>query len=155
MEFHGFGKRGYHRGFHHLLSPLWGVLWSVLPLVNTPMSKQDTVVPGLRVHLHQQGFAWGFGGVSILTGSNGYVLCYLRMERFGGVLIRTTGSEVPSLQRKQALKASHPPVAVFWAVAVICKRAGEAHYGSTCIIYILSVGFFMRQSLRGAADKEY
>ena len=28
----------------------------VLSLGNTPMSKQDTVVPGLRVHLHQQGF---------------------------------------------------------------------------------------------------
>ena len=28
----------------------------VLSLGNTPMSKQDTVASGLRVHLHQQGF---------------------------------------------------------------------------------------------------
>ena len=32
------------------------------------MSKQDAVVPGLRVHLHQQGFAGGFDGVLIMTG---------------------------------------------------------------------------------------
>ena len=29
----------------------------VLSVDSTPMSKQDTVAPGLRVHLHQQGFA--------------------------------------------------------------------------------------------------
>ena len=32
------------------------------------MSKQDAVAPGLRVHLHQQGFTWGLGGVLIQTG---------------------------------------------------------------------------------------
>ena len=42
----------------------------VLPLGNAPMSKQDAVVPGLRVHLHQQGSARGLGGVLILTGLN-------------------------------------------------------------------------------------
>ena len=40
----------------------------VLPLSNIPMSKQDTVAPGLRVHLHQQGFAWALRGVLISTG---------------------------------------------------------------------------------------
>ena len=48
------------------------------------MSKQDAVVPGLRVHLHQQGFVRGFRGVLILTGLKQY------QERvfgsFGGVL---------------------------------------------------------------------
>ena len=43
-------------------------LWSVLPLGNALMSKQDTVVPGLRVHLYQQSFTWGFRGVLISTG---------------------------------------------------------------------------------------
>ena len=32
------------------------------------MSKQDAVVPGLRVHLHQQGFVWGLRGVLNMTG---------------------------------------------------------------------------------------
>ena len=54
------------------------LLWRVLSLSDAPMSKQDVVVPGLRVHLHQQGFSWGFGGVLISTGR--------KNECFGGVL---------------------------------------------------------------------
>ena len=47
------------------------------------MSKQDDVVPGLRVHLHQQGPVWGFDGALILIG-----LKKRRQEDsgFGGVL---------------------------------------------------------------------
>ena len=40
----------------------------VLSLSNVSMSKQDAVVPGLRVHLHQQGSGWGLDGVLILAG---------------------------------------------------------------------------------------
>ena len=54
------------------------LLWSVLPLSNTLMSKQDAVAPGLRVHLHQQGFIWGLRGVLISTGR--------KRLFFGGVL---------------------------------------------------------------------
>src|SRR5574344_332081 len=39
------------------------------------MSKQDIVVSGLRVHLHQQGFAWSFGGV-LLYGKLRLPFCF-------------------------------------------------------------------------------
>ena len=44
-------------------------LEDALPSSNAPMSKQDAVASGLRIHLHQQGFAWGFGGVSFKEAS--------------------------------------------------------------------------------------
>ena len=51
------------------------------------MSKQDTVVPGLRVHLHQHGFTWSFDGVLILAGLKIAVDVKVRTYGFGGVLI--------------------------------------------------------------------
>ena len=45
------------------------------------MSKQDIVVPGLRVHLHQQGFAWGLGGVLVSTGQEALVVCQIYVPR--------------------------------------------------------------------------
>ena len=53
----------------------------------TPMSKQDAVAPGLRVHLHQQGFVWGLKGVLNLTGLKQPVPRCEYKEGFGGVLI--------------------------------------------------------------------